>query len=602
MWGAAPRRCRRILPLALLALLLGLWATPAPARVGGSGQQAALASSLWAVGLNNGNLALFSNKRASEARAAGLNTLLVDPSKLGRKRARRIKQLVSRYGFQRITQPHRVARSLKRGEAACARHPKRLCTLLVHSLTRAHKFGASNRVDLVVVRLKRLPSLASLQALRGSKVRVVVMVEIGRQSTLDQSAWSAVIAEAASDASLDLGVAPVGKHRARALTRYLGFLGRHGPSPPPPPPTPPAPPPKPASVFMSTGGSNSNPCTKAQPCKSFDRAYRVAKPGDTVEVAGGSYPGQAINPDSSKTSSSDVVFRPASGASVTMSGELEANGAHFEVRDMTLNQVNFPNSANDITLRNIVNHGMWWQGSSNISIIGGEISCPTCDAHSHMQNSGSTPPHNILFDGVYFHDWQSQAGEHVECLQILGGDGITIRNSVFKNCGTGNGGLGATADLHLQTYGSPAPKNILIENNFFYASGNPYVIQGEDFVNLDFRYNSMAGPLLLYDGPSPGTGIDIVGNILPYDSWAGCNAQQAGDPINWSHNVMSGGTCGASDKNAAPGFVDKNSNLHLTAGSAARNAGDPGSFPGTDIDGQSRPLGGLPDAGADEAG
>ena len=65
---------------------------------------------------------------------------------------------------------------------------------------------------------------------------------------------------------------------------------------------------------------------------------------------------------------------------------------------------------------------------------------------------------------------------------------------------------------------------------------------------------------------------------------------------------MSGGTCGATDKNAAPGFVDKNSNLHLSAGSAARNAGDPGSFPGTDIDGQSRPLGGLPDAGADEAG
>src|SRR5207342_1493341 len=129
---------------------LGLWATPAPARVGGSGQQTALPSSLWAVGLSKGNLALFSNTRASQARAAGLNTLLVDPSRLGRQRARRIRQLVSRYGFQRITQPHRVARSLKRGETACARHPKRLCTLLGRSLTRARRFGASSRVDLVV--------------------------------------------------------------------------------------------------------------------------------------------------------------------------------------------------------------------------------------------------------------------------------------------------------------------------------------------------------------------------------------------------------------------------------------------------------------------
>ena len=149
------------------------------------------------MGLNKGNLALFSNKRASQARAAGLNTLLVDPSRLGKKRAKRIAVLVKRYGFQRITQPHTVARSLKRGEAGCARHPKRLCTLLVRSLERARTFGASSRVDLVVVRLKRLPSLASLQALRGSKVRVVVLVEIGRQSTLDQSAWSDVIAEAA---------------------------------------------------------------------------------------------------------------------------------------------------------------------------------------------------------------------------------------------------------------------------------------------------------------------------------------------------------------------------------------------------------------------
>ena len=52
-----------------------------------------------------------------------------------------------------------------------------------------------------------------------------------------------------------------------------------------------------------------------------------------------------------------------------------------------------------------------------------------------------------LFDGVSFHDWHSVAGEHTECLQILGGDNVTIRNSTFKNCGTANNGLGATGDL-----------------------------------------------------------------------------------------------------------------------------------------------------------
>jgi len=359
-----------------------------------------------------------------------------------------------------------------------------------------------------------------------------------------------------------------------------------------------------ASVYMSTTGSDTNPCTQAQPCKTFDRAYKAATPGQVVEVAGGSYPGQTINPDSSKTSTNDIIFRPASGASVNVTGEIEANGAHFELRDMTIDQINFPRSADDITLRNVVNHGMWMQGPSNISIIGGEITCAggSCDFHSHIQNGGDGhPPTNILWDGVYFHDWTSQAGEHVECLQILGGDNVTIRNSIFKNCGTGNGGLGATADLHIAwvATGTAMTKNILLEDNFFYPSGNPYVIQMDDYANIDLRNNSISGPIIIWDRSGPGTGIDIIGNILKAST---CTAESSGVAINWRFNVIQGGTCGSTDKNAAPGFIDANNNLHLTAGSAAINAGDSTNFPAKDIDGQARPMGSAPDAGADEAG
>jgi chitodextrinase len=363
-----------------------------------------------------------------------------------------------------------------------------------------------------------------------------------------------------------------------------------------------SPPPSGGTVFLSPSGSDTAPCSQAQPCRSFNRAYRVAAPGTTVEVAGGSYGGETIAVDSSKTSASDVLFRPAAGASVNVTGEIGMSGAHIEFRDMTINQINFNPSADDVTLRNVINHGMWWQGSSNISIIGGEITCPTCNYHSHMQNGGSPlqAPTNILFDGVYFHDWMSQAGEHVECLQILGADNVTIRNSTFKNCGTGNGGLGATASLHLQAYGTgPLPKNILLENNFFYPSGNPYTIQGEDFENFDMRYNSLSGPILLYNGPSAGTGMDFVGNVLRVSP---CTAQNNAAPINWRYNVIQGGTCGPTDKNANTGYIDPNNNLHLVAGAAALNAGDPTTYPGRDIDGQNRPMGSAPDAGADETG
>jgi hypothetical protein len=36
------------------------------------------------------------------------------------------------------------------------------------------------------------------------------------------------------------------------------------------------------------------------------------------------------------------------------------------------------------------------------------------------------------------------------------------------------------------------------------------------------------------------------------------------------------------------------------SGAAAIDHGDPASYPAKDIDGQARPMGGMPDAGADE--
>jgi hypothetical protein len=73
-----------------------------------------------------------------------------------------------------------------------------------------------------------------------------------------------------------------------------------------------------ASVFVATTGSDSNPCTRASPCQTFDRAYRAAMPGQVVEVAAGSYAYQRIARDASKTATARVVFRPAAGATVTM--------------------------------------------------------------------------------------------------------------------------------------------------------------------------------------------------------------------------------------------------------------------------------------------
>jgi len=283
-------------------------------------------------------------------------------------------------------------------------------------------------------------------------------------------------------------------------------------------------------------------------------------------------------------------------------GELRIHASHLELRNMRLKDLELPGDASDVTFRNVRNSGVWMQGPTDIRFIGGEVACGFCPFHSHLDDSGPPdyrPPTRILFDHVFFHNWQAASpDQHTECLQILSGNGITIRNSTFKNCATANGGRGATADLHISYYGNgPLTRNVLLENNFFYPSGNAYAIQMDDYANVRLRYNSISGPIVIFDRAGPGTGMSFVGNVMRF---SGCSAESSPVRIQWRYNVMQGGTCNRTDRNAPNGFIDPAQNLHLKRSAAAIGRGDPSLFPRRDIDGQRRPRGRRPDAGADE--
>ena len=72
------------------------------------------------------------------------------------------------------------------------------------------------------------------------------------------------------------------------------------------------------TVFVSTTGNDGGRCTSTSPCRSLNRAYRVASPGTVVQVAGGSYGDQTIESDPAKNAARAVVtFRPASGATAS---------------------------------------------------------------------------------------------------------------------------------------------------------------------------------------------------------------------------------------------------------------------------------------------
>ena len=360
------------------------------------------------------------------------------------------------------------------------------------------------------------------------------------------------------------------------------------------------------TLFVRVSGSDAGRCTRAAPCASLARAYALARSGTIVRVGGGRYGAQTIESRPGLTRPR-VIFQPARGAKVTVSGELRIRASHLELQRMTLDDLELPREANDVVFRNIRNHGVWMQGPSNIAFFGGEVSCGVCAFHSHLDDGGPPdfrPPRNILFDGVSFHDWQAaSAGQHTECLQILAGNGITIRNSVFRNCATANNGRGATASLHVSWLGhGPKTRNILIENNFFYRSG-------EHVRDPGGRLRQPQVPLQLDRWP------DSRGRRLRRRHAGGacrqrdglCRVQRGPElvrqvaPLRFLHNVLDGGKCSASDINARSGFVNPNTNLHLRSHAAAINRGDAKSYPKRDIDGSRRPKGGRPDAGADEA-
>jgi hypothetical protein len=369
------------------------------------------------------------------------------------------------------------------------------------------------------------------------------------------------------------------------------------PPPLPPPPPPPPPPPGTADLYIAPSGSDSSPCTQTAPCKTFNRAYSVAQLGQTVEVAGGTYPGETMRA-APKTGGTGVVsFRPAAGASATMSGDLTVRGPnHIQVSDMTMGGYYISGGTTDFTSRNVTLTTLFVRWASYVSIIGGSVG-GTCDGTSETvgNDPDSQRTTHVLIDGVLFHDITRacNTSSHIECLFVQGASYVTIRNSKFRDCDV--------MDMFFHSInGATPPDNVVIENNWFDDPGGYSIMfrsdTGQVLTNYTLRYNSFLSSFFA-EGPGTWTNFDVVGNISPMNPWACVTG------ITYSHNVFSNTTCGPSDLQAAPGFVNPGGfDLHLAPGSAAIDTGDPAQYPHKDIDGRSRPMGSAPDAGAHEAG
>lgn len=359
-------------------------------------------------------------------------------------------------------------------------------------------------------------------------------------------------------------------------------------------------PPVPASVFVAPGGDDGGACTKQAPCLTFDRGYRAARSGEVVEIAGGRYPQQRMTADDTKGGADAVTVRPATGEAVVVA-DLEIDGASaVTFRDLTIADTIWVTNADpdvlgshDVTFDSVTAQTFRFAGRiARIAVRGGTYGA-TVDGQPQVKkydfaDADDASPQGVLIDGATFRDFRaSRQGVHTECLQLLHASVVTVRNSRFDRC-DGTGAIGVT--------NGPVDQ-LTIENNFLGKAGDAYfaVQLTKNTSNVVVRNNSMSKGMIFSDQETGGPWL-FEGNYMPF------NASLCTAGATHLHNVYAGGACSSTDLEVdALQFVDAEGfDLHLAPGSAAIDRGNPASFPPADIDGDSRPMGGAPDAGADE--
>jgi hypothetical protein len=339
-----------------------------------------------------------------------------------------------------------------------------------------------------------------------------------------------------------------------------------------------------AGVFVAPTGDDASDCADAAPCASLARAYEVAADGDVVLVRAGSYGDQIVG-EGTKA----VTFCGEPGAVVAHLDNAASNVTfdRIEVDGQFVKFLGFHNSGDDVTFKN-----------SRIGNVTDEKGALVSGA-------------NFTFDNVEFHDVLVTDPEvHNECLYAIVVPGFTIRRSWFHDC--------ATMDLFF-THGlwwdpvPPAYGDVTVENNVF---GHSTMIEPGSW-----HYYSMYVANIGPEPTDPMTNWVVRYNTFEIDvaadhyavvsRWVGnVGAWPCVDGMAYSHNV--GNACAESDVEITPaasnaettapfGWRDPaNHDFHLVDGSPAIDAGDPADAPATDRDGNPRPVGAAPDAGAYE--
>jgi hypothetical protein len=346
---------------------------------------------------------------------------------------------------------------------------------------------------------------------------------------------------------------------------------------------------------VSTTGSDEGRCTPDHPCQSVARAYRVARPGQVVEMEAGDYGDNGVPDDPSKDGGPSVQVRPLPGALVRWSASTIANGIGarwLEIRGVTgsFQLVD----AQHVTLRDIDPRGidanvLYVTGGAHIRVVGGDWgpSDPDDIAQIKPAGRGAPVPTDITIQGAYFHDAtrRRDPSAHTDCLQVGGVRGLRVVSTRFVRC--------ETESVFVSSWFGPPNTGLVLQNDVFSRTNVGYntLVLG-DVRGVTVRYSSFAQSP--HVDPSTTRGVSFVANVGELAHYACVSGAR------YDRNVWSNARCGPSDRQAAPRFVGED-DLRLRPGAPGIDRGDPRAFPARDAAGRRRPAGRGPDAGAYEA-
>lgn len=319
---------------------------------------------------------------------------------------------------------------------------------------------------------------------------------------------------------------------------------------------------------------------RSSACATFNKAYSLARCGDSVEVDAGNYPKQQIDEVAALSGcSSNVTIQPVSGAVVTVDGidlGTVAGGQTTNAPDrLTIKGFRMPDGigmygdATDIIVDAVDGGAFFIAGGRRVTVknsdwgpcnSSGDTNCETFFSRQIViENSDATS--DIVIENNRIHDFLlTGANDHFECIRTDGGTNVTVRGNRFWNC-----------EIYAMTITNPAGSWV-IENNFFgrtsccattppQADRSSSIVLGDatSGARVAIRNNNFGvNQTVVSEGATGFGSVSIVGNIL--------DSRQCVPDVTYASNLfvtydattrafVGGKGCSASNRTAIYGYM-----------------------------------------------